>query len=73
MLNIFWLIFFGWWFVPDALSLVLLSALRLLVFRLAFTNFKIAAIARSGRVGRRVVSVEVARAASWKPMRRRFE
>lgn len=72
LLNIFWLIFFGWWLCLMHIATGIALCITIIGIPVGIANFKIAAIAL-WPVGRRVVSVEVARAAREANARRRFE
>ena len=72
VLNIFWLIFFGWWLCLMHIISGIAQCITIIGIPVGIANFKIAAIAL-WPVGRRVVSVEVARAAREANARRRFE
>ena len=72
MLNIFWLIFFGWWLCLMHIVSGIAQCITIIGIPVGIANFKIAAIAL-WPVGRRVVSVEVSRAAREANARRRFE
>ncbi|CAI9397412.1 TPA: YccF domain-containing protein [Citrobacter amalonaticus] len=72
LLNIFWLIFFGWWLCLMHIAAGITQCITIIGIPVGIANFKIAAIAL-WPVGRRVVSVEVARAAREANARRRFE
>ncbi|MEL2239985.1 YccF domain-containing protein [Leclercia adecarboxylata] len=71
LLNILWLIFFGWWLCLMHIAAGIAQCLTLIGIPVGIANFKIAAIAL-WPVGRRVVPVEVARAAREANARRRF-
>ncbi|CRH28874.1 Inner membrane protein YccF [Pantoea ananatis] len=70
-LNIFWLIFFGWWLCLSHISVGIVQCVSIIGIPVGIANFKIAAIAL-WPVGRRVVSVEEARAARDANARRRY-
>jgi uncharacterized membrane protein YccF (DUF307 family) len=70
-LNIFWLIFFGWWLCLSHVSVGIVQCISIIGIPVGIANFKIAAIAL-WPVGRRVVSVEEARAAREANARRRY-
>jgi len=70
-LNIFWLIFFGWWLCLTHISTGIVQCISIIGIPVGLANFKIAAIAL-WPVGRRVVSVEEARAARDASARRRY-
>lgn len=72
VLNIFWLIFFGWWLCLMHIASGIAQCLTIIGIPVGIANFKIAAIAL-WPVGRRVVSVETAQAAREANARRRFE
>lgn len=71
LLNLFWLIFFGWWLCLAHISAGIVQCLSLIGIPVGIANFKIAAIAL-WPVGRRVVSVEEARAAREANVRRHY-
>ncbi len=71
LLNIFWVVFFGWWLCLLHITAGIAQCLTLIGIPVGIANFKIAAIAL-WPVGRRVVSVETARAAREANARRRF-
>lgn len=71
LLNIFWVIFFGWWLCLLHITAGIAQCLTIIGIPVGIANFKIAAIAL-WPVGRRVVSVETARAAREASARRRF-
>ncbi|CAK9884624.1 MAG: Inner membrane protein YccF [Candidatus Erwinia impunctatus] len=71
LLNIFWLVFFGWWLCISHIVAGCVQCLSIIGIPVGIANFKIAAIAL-WPVGRRVVSVEVAQAAREANARRRF-
>lgn len=71
LLNILWLIFFGWWLCLMHIVAGIAQCITLIGIPVGIANFKIAAIAL-WPVGRRVVPVEVARAAREANARRRF-
>ncbi|EHJ83369.1 Inner membrane protein YccF [Salmonella enterica subsp. enterica serovar Baildon str. R6-199] len=62
LLNIFWLLFFGWWLCLMHIASGIAQCVTIIGIPVGIANFKIAAIAL-WPVGRRVVSVETARAA----------
>ncbi|MEA1064690.1 YccF domain-containing protein [Apirhabdus apintestini] len=62
LLNILWVIFFGWWLCLLHIGAGIAQCLTLIGIPVGIANFKIAAIAL-WPVGRRVVSIETARAA----------
>ncbi len=70
-LNIFWFIFFGWWLCLSHISVGIVQCISIIGIPVGLANFKIAAIAL-WPVGRRVVSVEEARAAGDANARRRY-
>ena len=72
VLNILWCIFFGWWLCLMHIVSGIAQCITIIGIPVGIANFKIAAIAL-WPVGRRVVSVEVARAAREANARRRFE
>ena len=72
LLNILWFIFFGWWLCLMHIFCGIAQCLTIIGIPVGFANFKIAAIAL-WPVGRRVVSVETARAAREANARRRFQ
>ncbi|WP_034913903.1 YccF domain-containing protein [Erwinia sp. 9145] len=71
LLNIIWLIFFGWWLCILHVLTGIAQCLTLIGIPVGIAHFKIAAIAL-WPVGRRVVSVEVAQAAREANARSRF-
>ncbi|QFH49208.1 YccF domain-containing protein [Leclercia adecarboxylata] len=71
LLNILWLIFFGWWLCLMHIVAGTAQCITIIGIPVGIANFKIAAIAL-WPVGRRVVPVEVARAAREANARRRF-
>lgn len=71
LLNILWLIFFGWWLCLMHIVAGIVQCITIIGIPVGIANFKIAAIAL-WPVGRRVVPVEVARAAREANARRRF-
>ena len=71
LLNILWLIFFGWWLCLMHIVAGIAQCITIIGIPVGIANFKIAAIAL-WPVGRRVVPVEVARAAREANARRRF-
>ncbi|MBK4716286.1 MULTISPECIES: YccF domain-containing protein [Tenebrionibacter/Tenebrionicola group] len=71
LLNLFWLVFFGWWLCLLHITAGIAQCLSLVGIPVGIANFKIAAIAL-WPVGRRVVSIETARAAREANARRRF-
>ncbi|MGX5086458.1 YccF domain-containing protein [Enterobacter sp. UPMP2052] len=72
LLNILWLIFFGWWLCVMHIIAGIALCITIIGIPVGIANFKIAAIAL-WPVGRRVVPVEVARAAREANARRRFQ
>ncbi|WP_304164186.1 YccF domain-containing protein [Lonsdalea britannica] len=72
LLNVFWVIFFGWWLCLSHITCGIAQCLTVIGIPVGIANFKIAAIAL-WPVGRRVVSVEEARAAREANARRRFQ
>lgn len=70
-LNIFWFIFFGWWLCLSHISVGIVQCISIIGIPVGLANFKIAAIAL-WPVGRRVISVEEARAARDANARRRY-
>lgn len=72
VLNILWFIFFGWWLCLMHIFSGIAQCLTIIGIPVGIANFKIAAIAL-WPVGRRVVSVETARAAREANARRRFQ
>jgi len=71
LLNILWLILFGWWLCLMHIVAGIAQCITIIGIPVGIANFKIAAIAL-WPVGRRVVPVEVARAAREANARRRF-
>ncbi|MFG1175261.1 YccF domain-containing protein [Erwiniaceae bacterium CAU 1747] len=71
LLNILWLIFFGWWLCLMHITAGIAQCLTIIGIPVGIANLKIAVIAL-WPVGRRVVPVEVARAAREANARRRF-
>ena len=71
VLNILWFIFFGWWLCLMHIFSGIAQCLTIIGIPVGIANFKFAAIAL-WPVGRRVVSVETARAAREANARRRF-
>lgn len=71
LLNIIWLIFFGWWLCVMHIMTGIAQCITIIGIPVGIANFKIAAIAL-WPVGRRVVSVEVAQAAREASARSRF-
>ncbi|WP_253377892.1 YccF domain-containing protein [unidentified bacterial endosymbiont] len=72
LLNILWLIFFGWWLCLLHIFTGIAQCMTIVGIPVGIANFKIAVIAL-WPVGRRVVSVEVAQAAREANARRRFQ
>ncbi|MCL6746298.1 YccF domain-containing protein [Kosakonia sp. R1.Fl] len=72
VLNIIWLILFGWWLCIMHITAGIAQCLTIIGIPVGVANFKIAAIAL-WPVGRRVVSVETARAAREANAHRRFQ
>ncbi|AFJ47557.1 YccF domain-containing protein [Shimwellia blattae] len=72
LLNILWVIFFGWWLCLLHIAAGITQCLTIIGIPVGIANFKIAAIAL-WPVGRRVVPVEVAQAAREASARRRFQ
>nr|WP_318382120.1 YccF domain-containing protein [uncultured Enterobacter sp.] len=72
LLNIFWFVLFGWWLCLMHIVSGIAQCLTIIGIPVGIANFKIAAIAL-WPVGRRVVSVETARAAREANARRRFQ
>ncbi|MDU6922877.1 YccF domain-containing protein [Franconibacter helveticus 513] len=72
LLNIIWLVLFGWWLCLLHITTGIAQCLTLIGIPVGIANFKIAAIAL-WPVGRRVVSVEMAQAAREANASRRFE
>jgi uncharacterized membrane protein YccF (DUF307 family) len=72
LLNILWLIFFGWWLCMMHIFAGIAQCITIIGIPVGIANFKIAAIAL-WPVGRRVVPVEVAQAAREANARRRFQ
>ncbi|MDR9892283.1 YccF domain-containing protein [Pseudenterobacter timonensis] len=71
LLNIIWLMLFGWWLCLMHIFAGIAQCISIIGIPVGIANFKIAAIAL-WPVGRRVVSVEVARAAREANARARF-
>lgn len=71
VLNILWFVLFGWWLCVMHILAGITQCITIIGIPVGIANFKIAAIA-IWPVGRRVVSVEVARAAREANARRRF-
>ena len=72
LLNIFWLVLFGWWLCLMHIASGIAQCFTIIGIPVGIANFKIAAIAL-WPVGRRVVSVETARAAREASARARFQ
>ncbi|WP_192457406.1 YccF domain-containing protein [Musicola keenii] len=72
LLNVFWFIFFGWWLCLSHICSGIAQCLTIIGIPVGIANFKIAAIAL-WPVGRRVVSVEEARAAREANARKRYQ
>ena len=72
LLNILWLVLFGWWLCLTQIMAGIAQCISIIGIPVGIANFKIAAIAL-WPVGRRVVPVEVARAAREANARRRFQ
>lgn len=72
LLNVLWVIFFGWWLCLMHITAGIAQCLTIIGIPVGIANLKIAVIAL-WPVGRRVVSVEVARAAREANARRRFQ
>ncbi len=72
LLNILWLIFFGWWLCLLHITIGITQCITIIGIPTGIAHFKIAAIAL-WPVGRRVVPVEVAQAARDANARRRFQ
>lgn len=71
LLNIVWLVFFGWWLCLMHIGAGIVQCLSIIGIPTGIANFKLAAIAL-WPVGRRVVSVEEARVAREMNARHRF-
>ncbi|XWJ90509.1 YccF domain-containing protein [Phytobacter ursingii] len=71
VLNILWFVLFGWWLCVMHIVAGITQCITIIGIPVGIANFKIAAIA-IWPVGRRVVPVEVARAAREANARRRF-
>jgi uncharacterized membrane protein YccF (DUF307 family) len=71
VLNVLWFVLFGWWLCVMHIVAGIAQCITIIGIPTGIANFKIAAIA-VWPVGRRVVSVEVARAAREANARRRF-
>lgn len=72
LLNIIWFVLFGWWLCIMHITAGIAQCLTIIGIPVGVANFKIAVIAL-WPVGRRVVSVETARAAREANARRRFQ
>ena len=72
LLNILWLVLFGWWLCLTHIMAGIAQCISIIGIPVGIANIKIAAIAL-WPVGRRVVPVEVARAAREANARRRFQ
>lgn len=72
VLNLIWFVLFGWWLCVMHIMAGIAQCITIIGIPVGVANFKIAAIA-VWPVGRRVVSVEVARAAREANARRRFQ
>lgn len=72
VLNILWLVLLGWWLCLMHIFVGIAQCVTLIGIPVGIAHFKIAAIAL-WPVGRRVVSVETARAAREANARRRFQ
>ncbi|ADO49084.1 YccF domain-containing protein [[Enterobacter] lignolyticus] len=72
LLNVLWFVLFGWWLCLMHIFTGIMQCVTIIGIPVGIANFKIAAIAL-WPVGRRVVSVEVARAAREANARRRFQ
>ncbi|WP_039056312.1 YccF domain-containing protein [Enterobacter sp. Bisph1] len=72
LLNIVWFVLFGWWLCISHIAIGIAQCLTIVCIPVGVANFKIAAIAL-WPVGRRVVSVETARAAREANARRHFQ
>ena len=72
LLNIVWFVLFGWWLCVMHIIAGVAQCFTIIGIPVGVANFKIAAIAL-WPVGRRVVSVETARAAREANARRRFQ
>ncbi|MGU3413824.1 YccF domain-containing protein [Enterobacteriaceae bacterium C34A] len=72
VLNILWFVLFGWWLCLTHIVAGIAQCITIIGIPVGIANFKIAAIAL-WPVGRRVVSVETARAAREANARRRFQ
>ena len=72
LLNVIWFVLFGWWLCLTHIVAGITQCITIIGIPVGIANFKIAAIAL-WPVGRRVVSVETARAAREASARRRFQ
>lgn len=72
LLNIVWFVLFGWWLCLTHILAGIAQCITIIGIPVGIANFKIAALAL-WPVGRRVVPVEVARAARETNARRRFQ
>lgn len=72
LLNILWFVLFGWWLCLMHIVSGIAQCLTIIGIPVGIANLKIAGIAL-WPVGRRVVSVETARAAREANARRRFQ
>lgn len=72
LLNILWFVLFGWWLCLMHIVSGIAQCVTIIGIPVGIANFKIAGIALCP-VGRRVVSVETARAAREANARRRFQ
>lgn len=72
LLNIVWLILFGWWLCLSHIAAGIAQCITLIGIPVGIANFKIAAIAL-WPVGRRVVSVEMAQQARAENARRQYQ
>ena len=72
VLNIVWFVLVGWWLCLTHILAGIAQCVTIIGIPVGIANFKIAAIAL-WPVGRRVVPVEVARAAREANARRRFQ
>ncbi|MGG5837085.1 MULTISPECIES: YccF domain-containing protein [Enterobacteriaceae] len=72
LLNVLWLVLFGWWLCLMHIMAGIAQCISIIGIPVGIANFKIAAIAL-WPVGRRVVPVEVAKAAREANARRRFQ
>jgi Predicted membrane protein len=72
LLNVIWFVLFGWWLCLTHIMAGITQCITIIGIPVGIANFKIAAIAL-WPVGRRVVSVETARAAREANARRRFQ